>query len=179
MNIGFDLDNIFINNPPFIPNFVISKLYRKRTNGILEYRIPSQKEQLIRILSHYPLFRPAIKKNLQFLYRLPKENHKLFLISSRYGFLKSMTNKIVNKYKLDMVFDKLYFNTQNKQPHIFKSEIVSKLKLDVFVDDDLHLLKYISGKNNHTMLYWLNKKLDNNISNNIKAITNLTDILEK
>jgi hypothetical protein len=179
MNIGFDLDNIFINTPPLIPQSILERLYRKRSNGNLEYRIPSRKEQIIRIFSHHPLFRPGIKNNLQFLYNFPKENHKLFLVSSRYGFLESMTNRIINKYKFDKVFDALYFNIQNKQPHMFKTETINKLRLDAFVDDDLRLLKYIASKNNHIKLYWLNKKMDKIISGNIRAITKLVDILEK
>ena len=30
MNIGFDLDKVFIDTPPFIPKTVIEKLYKKK-----------------------------------------------------------------------------------------------------------------------------------------------------
>jgi len=180
MNIGFDLDRIFINTPPFIPAAIIERLYRKKSNGILLYRIPSRQEQIIRIISHHPLFRPGIKKNLTFVKSLAStNNNQLFLISSRFAFLKIQTDGIVKKYKLENIFQKLYFNFADIQPHIFKLEIIKKLKLDKFVDDDLYLLKYIASKNNHTKLYWLNKKLNKKISKNIRAITRISDIVDK
>ncbi len=180
MQIGFDLDNIFINTPPIIPHSVIERLYRGKTNGILKYRYPSKTEQLIRILSHSPFFRPAIKKNLSFVKSLSSDaGHSLYLISSRFSFLKKNTEAIVKKQKLEKIFNKLYFNYENQQPHLFKLETIKNLKLDKFVDDDLYLLKYIAGKNNHVKLYWLNKKINKKISNNIHGITSLSDVLIK
>jgi hypothetical protein len=176
MNIGFDLDNVFINTPPFVPHAVIERLYRKKANGILLYRIPSRKEQIIRMLSHYHPFRPVIKDNMQVLQNLPKSDHKLYLISSRFGFLRTITNQLVKKHKLDTIFDELHFNFDNRQPHIFKSDIINTLKLDKFVDDDLYLLKYIASKNNKIKLYWLNKKVQKKLSANITAITRLSDM---
>jgi hypothetical protein len=179
MNIGFDLDNIFINTPPLIPQSIIERLYRKKTNGELQYRIPSRKEQILRQFSHTPLFRQPIKKNLKILKNITKDSHGLYLISSRFGFLKNHTEKLVKKHKLGDIFHTLYFNFDNRQPHIFKSDIINKLKLDKYVDDDLHLIKYIASKNNHIKLYWLNKKVNKQISKNIKAVTDLADILSE
>jgi len=180
MQIGFDLDNVFVNTPPIIPHSVIERLYRGKTNGYLKYRYPSKTEQFIRVLSHNPLLRPTIKKNLNFVSSLSaKKDHELFLVSSRFAFLKKQTDGIVKKHKLEIIFQKLYFNFADIQPHIFKLEIIKKLKLDKFVDDDLYLLKYIASKNNHTKLYWLNKKLNKKISKNIRAITRISDIVDK
>jgi hypothetical protein len=144
---------------------------------VLIYRIPSKQEQIIRLASHYPLFRPPIKKNLAFLRSITKDGHTFYLISSRYEFLRNMTNRIIKKYKLDILFHKLFFNYENIQPHVFKSKMVNKLKLERYVDDDLHLLKYIAGRNNRIKLYWFNNKIDKQLSGNLKAITNLADIL--
>lgn len=179
MKIGFDLDNVFIGTPPLIPPTLIERLYRKKTNGILIYRIPSKTEQFIRQISHHPLIRPPKRKNLEFLNSISKETHTLYLISSRFDFLKKHTEKIVKKYKMDKLFNMLYFNYHNKQPHIFKQELIKSLNLEKYVDDDLHLLKYIASKNNRIKLYWLNKKINKKISGSIKAITKLSDILDK
>lgn len=155
MNIGFDLDRIFINTPPFIPGEIITKLYKKKDNGVLLYRIPSKPEQLFRRATHIPLFRPPIEENIEFLRSIPKKHNKLYLISSRYKFLEGVTNELIKKYNLDQVFDALYFNYENKQPHIFKNEVLKKLKLDVFIDDDLSLLQYVAKENPKTKFYWL------------------------
>lgn len=178
MRIGFDLDNIFINTPPIIPQSIIERLYRGKTNGELKYRYPSHAEQRIRIMSHAALLRPAIKKNIIFIKSLSKDSkHDLYLISSRFNFLKKQTEGIVKKHNLEQIFNKLLFNFENRQPHIFKLENIKKLELDKFIDDDLYLLKYIASRNNKTRLYWLNRKLNKNISKNIRAITQISDIL--
>ena len=52
MKIGFDLDKIFINTPPFVPISIINKFYKQRDNGILLYRIPTRPEQLFRKATH-------------------------------------------------------------------------------------------------------------------------------
>jgi hypothetical protein len=123
------------------------------------------------------MFRPPIKKNLTFLQTFAKSDNQLVLISSRYGFLRRTTNALVKKYKLDKLFKELYFNFDNKQPHLFKSEIINRLKLDAYIDDDLHLLKYVAARNNQVKLYWLNAKLNKKIGPNITAITDIRDLL--
>lgn len=178
MNIGFDLDRVFINYPPFVPGEVIEKFYKKKSNGVLLYRIPNRTEQMFRILLHHPLFRQPIKSNLAFLQTLPKDKHNLYLISSRFGFLKKRTDALVKKNQLDKVFNGLHFNFANQQPHIFKSEIIKKRKLDVYVDDDLSLLKYVAKHNPHTKFFWLNPKgRKHMITKNLFAITHLSDIV--
>ena len=178
MNIGFDLDNIFISTPPFIPKQIIDKLYKKKDNGDLLYRIPSVPEQILRHTSHIPIFRPAIRENLDFIKSIPKSNNKLFLISSRFKFLEKRTSKLVKKYGLDKIFDEMYFNFENMQPHIFKNNVLKKLNLDAYIDDDLSLLKHVSKENNKTKFYWLktfNKPYG--LPKNITAISKLKEIL--
>jgi hypothetical protein len=165
MTIGFDLDKIFIDTPPFIPNSVIQRMYRKKANGVLLYRIPSRPEQLFRRVTHMPLLRPPIQNNLEFLRNIPKEGNKLYLISSRYKFLESATNQLVKAYELDKIFDKLYFNYENKQPHIFKNEVLKKLKLDMYIDDDLALINHVAKDNPKTKFFWLETDGRTNVSN--------------
>ena len=129
MNIGFDLDKIFIDYPPFIPSGVIDKLYKKKANGVLLYRIPSKPEQMVRRLSHLPLLRPPIKDNIRFLKSISKEKNKLYLISSRFDFLRGITEKLMEKQGFDKVFDGMYFNFDNQQPHIFKKRCFKKTQI--------------------------------------------------
>lgn len=176
MNIGFDLDKVFIDFPPFIPAVVIDKLYKKKSNGILLYRIPKKPEQVIRTLSHHPLLRPPIKDNLAFLKQIARKNDKIYLISSRFSFLKQRTNHIIQQHNFDDLFDGMYFNFEDKQPHEFKNDIVRKLQIDILVDDDLPLLRYIEKHNPKIKLFWLNKNTQAKISKQIYAITNLSQI---
>lgn len=155
MRIGFDLDKIFVDYPPLIPDGIIDRLYRKKANGELLYRIPSRPEQFFRQLSHASYFRPPMKKNVAFLKSLSKKNYHLYLISSRFGFLQKQTESLMKKLELDQIFDEMYFNFENKQPHVFKNEILKQLHLDIYVDDDIYLLKYIAKENIKTSFFWL------------------------
>ncbi len=181
MRIGFDLDKVFINTPPLLPNAVINKFYKKRDNGILLYNIPARPEQLLRKAGHIPLLRPPIKENLTFLKNLSQENnHQLYLISSRFKFLEPETKQLVKRYQLDKIFDKLYFNYENKQPHKFKNEVLKKLDLDIFVDDDLSLVRYVAKDNPNTKFFWLdNRTKSSKLENNITAIAQLKQIFTK
>jgi len=177
MNIGFDLDGIFVNTPPFVPKIIIDKLYKDQDNGGLHYRIPNIIEQRIRVLSHLPPLRPAIGKNILTLQDLAKsQKHTLFLISSRFGFLKKRTEALVKKHGFDRIFKKLYFNYFNEQPHLFKHRILKEIKIDAFIDDDLSLLKYLARENPKIIFYWLNRTKNIKLMDNLYAICNLKQI---
>ncbi|MDO8620950.1 MAG: hypothetical protein Q7R31_01580 [Candidatus Levybacteria bacterium] len=177
MNIGFDLDKIFIDYPPFVPDGLIDRLYKKRANGELSYRIPSRVEQIIRLISHYSLFRPSIKKNIEIIKKLHRKNtNKYYLISGRFGFLKNRTDEVIKKYKFDKIFNGLYFNFANNQPHLFKQKIIIKLKINLYVDDDLQLLQYLSVKNPKVKFFWLNNKESRELEDNLFAIKDLSEM---
>ena len=110
MKIGFDLDKVFINTPIFIPSSIIEKLYKKRDNGVLIYRMPGRTEQIIRNISHLPILRPAMRGNLNFIRNLPRENNKFYLISSRFKFLEKRTKNLIQKHQLDKLLYEMFFN---------------------------------------------------------------------
>jgi len=177
MNIGFDFDKVFIDYPPLIPDYLFDRFYKKKANGTLMYRIPSRPEQVFRKLTHFSFLRPVIKENVLFLKTIPKKNNSLYLISSRFGFLEQLTQKLVCKHGFDQIFDGLFFNFNNLQPHLFKNEVIKHLRLDTYVDDDLPLLRYVARHNKKTRFFWLNKQKTGTITFNITAITDLTAIL--
>jgi hypothetical protein len=179
MNIGFDLDKVFIDYPPIFPSILFDKLYKKKDNGVLLYRIPTYPEQLVRKALHYPLLRPPIKTNLDFLRSIPKDKNKLYLISSRYKFLEGITSQLVKKHQLDSIFDGLYFNYENKQPHEFKNEVIKGLNLDLYIDDDLSLINYVAKHNRKTKFLWLNyRNHDKPKEKNVYSINQLNEIFK-
>lgn len=179
MNLGFDFDKIFIDYPPFIPATFINKIYKKKANGNLSYRIPRKPEQILRLITHYHHFRPPITKNLEFIKQLRSSfNHKNYLISSRFSFLKKTTESLIEKHSLEELFDGFYFNFRDQQPHIFKNQILQKLNINRYVDDDLHLLKYAASYNPKILFFWLNDKIKSNLSKNIIAITDISEMLK-
>lgn len=179
MNIGFDLDKIFIEYPFFLPDFLIDNTYKIILGNRIIYRIPSKPEQFLRLLLHYPLFRQPIHKNIEFVKNIYKKNaDNYFLITGRFGFLKNRTDEIIKKYGLDNVFKKIFINLNNEQPHIFKSAIIRQLKIDKYVDDDLYLLKYASKQNPQAKFFWLNKKINKPMGENLFAIKNISAMFE-
>lgn len=169
MKVGFDLDRVFIDYPPFVPGSVIDWLYRhspleiiiKKPNNKISYRIPTNNlEVAVRKLSHLPIFRPKIEKNIQFVKNFPQNPypHELFLISSRYKFLEQITWKLLESTGLRDFFKSIHLNLENEQPHKFKEKVIKELKLDVYIDDDLRLLRYLKNKFPKLKLLWYNPK---------------------
>jgi hypothetical protein len=179
MNVGFDLDKIFINTPPVVPGKIIEWFYKEKNSRKLKYRMPSRAEQIIRIFSHYPIFRLPIRKNINYLESLNLANkNNYFLISSRFKFLKSRTDELIKRFNFDKMFNGMYFNYSNLQPHEFKNEMIRKLNIDLFVDDDLQLLEYLTEKNIKTKFFWLNGKINKPLKKNLFAIKHISEIFK-
>lgn len=180
MNIGFDFDKIFVDYPPFIPDKLIDSLYKEKSNGVLSYRIPSKPEQFLRLLTHYSILRPPIWENIRFVKNhSDKKSDKLYLISSRFSFLKGRTESLLIQYGLANVFEGMFFNFDNKQPHMFKEEMLQKLAIDRYVDDDLSLLKFLARRNENILFYWFNDKEAKSLDSNLFAISELSDIIKR
>ncbi|MGD8744031.1 MAG: glycosyltransferase family 4 protein [Candidatus Woesebacteria bacterium] len=151
--IGFDLDGVIIGKPPLIPKKLIEYLYRGRINKRLSYRFPGKVEMLIRWLSHSPFVRTPINENVNILRKISKNKDiELYAISGRYQFLKERTDQWLKAYKLEGCFKKVYLNEDNKQPHLFKKNLVEKLKLDYFVEDDPLVVGYLKKKTKNAQI---------------------------
>lgn len=178
MKIGFDLDGIFIDKPPFIPKTIIERLYVKDMKQ-LTYRIPSRLEQVIRKAAHYPLFRPPITPNIRLLLRQAKQNiHQYYLVSGRFGFLQSETEHILKKHGLDGIFAIRYINNDNAQPHLFKNTMLKKLAIHRYVDDDLPLLNFLAQNNKKIIFFWLNTNVNKHMQSNLIAISRLAKVFQ-
>ncbi len=156
INIGIDIDGIFVDKPPLVPARVINYLYRKTNNKSLEYKIPlNYFDKKIRIISHLKIFRPIIKNNLNWL----KENSSntninIFIVSGRYSFLENRTKKLLKNNGIVLKNERIKLNTKDIQPHIFKDQIVKNLNIDYMIDDDIFMLKYLSTLNPNTTFVW-------------------------
>ncbi len=177
--IAFDFDGVFVNHPPLIPKALIESLYKVHTNR-LAYRFPNKIEQKIRVLSHYPNLRPSIKINMLALPKISKTNNELLLISSRFSFLKGKTESWDKKNHIFKFFRTVLFNYNDKQPHIFKDEMIKKEKVNKFIDDDLDLLIFLSEKNPQVEFFWLEElKKPIDLPSNVIHINNLEEFYQK
>lgn len=179
MNIAFDLDRIFINYPPLVSTSVIDWFYKNRRSQVLSYNIPySYPAKLLRRLTHVSTLRPPIKKNVVFLHHFAKQfpSHKLFLISSRYQFLENLTKKLLEKNNISIIFSKIYLNTKNEQPHFFKEKAIKEQNIELYIDDDLELLKYLQKTCPKTKLLWYNPGYSQTEETEITTIKDLSEI---
>lgn len=185
MIIGFDFDKVFIDYPPFIPDKLIDLLYKGRLNTKkkeLHYRFPGLIERRIRLISHHHFFRRQIKENVRVLKSISKQrNVKTYLISSRFSFLEEATKKIIDRYKIEKYFQKIFFNFSDNQPHEFKEELIKKLKIEKYVDDDLDLSLYLAKKIPQLNVYWLSdsRREVKTLPKNVIHIRNLKEFVEK
>lgn len=180
MKIGIDFDKVFVSLPPLVPPSIIDMFYKKKT-ATLTYRMPGAIEKKIRALSHSTLFRHPLKENIESLIEISKKNPEIYLISSRFSFLKEQTDLWLRDQKIEKYFKKMYFNFEDKQPHIFKDEIIKKLGIDIFIDDDLDLLMYLNEKNSKIKLYFLtDKKIpQSSLNKNIQQVYDLEEFYKK
>lgn len=144
IRVGFDFDGVIVNKPPLISKKLVEILFKGCRKG-LHYRFPGSKiEQLIRKLSHFYLFRPPFRKNLELIKELgKKEGYKLYLVTSRYSFLEKETYNWIKKRELNNIFSKYILNTKDEQPHVFKKEALKKLNLDYYFEDDPLIVDFL------------------------------------
>lgn len=179
MNLGFDFDKIFINYPPFVPQWLIEKIYKKNEGLNLSYRIPGRFEQKIRQLFHTQFLRSPIKENILALKDIAKTNeHQLFLVSSRFSFLRKQTETIAKAYGLSVLFKEMHFNFENIQPHEFKNKMIKLKKIKRYIDDDLPLLKFLAENNPDVIFFWLNSKIEGKIKNNLFSVKEIKEIIK-
>lgn len=172
--IALDLDGVIIGRPPCISKSVIEYLYRDHSKKNLSYRFPSFLEQQIRKLSHLPFVRSPMTENLELVKDLDLNKNQLLVISGRFGFLKDLTYRWLDKYQIREKFKQVYLNTDNLQPHLFKEKMLSKIKVDLFVDDDFETLTYLASRFPRIQFYYYSE--GNHHETNLKNVTKITDL---
>jgi FMN phosphatase YigB (HAD superfamily) len=180
IKIAFDLDGVIVDTPPLIPKSLLELLFRGTTKEVLHYRFPKSKiERLIRKISHFYLFRPPINKNIEFIKELAKnKSYKLYLISGRYSFIKAETENWLNKREIAAMFDRVYLNLNDEQPHLFKERILKEVKPQIFIDDDDLLLNYLIPKFEEITIYHfsLDPAKKTKLPSRAKTVTSLTEV---
>jgi len=178
IKVAFDLDGVIVDKPPLIPKKLLEYLFRGNHDiNHLHYRYPKTRlEIFVRKLSHFYLFRPPIKNNIDFIKNLAKDpKYEIFILSARYSFLKDETANWLKKRKIDFLFKKVMINLENKQPHLYKEERLKEINPAVFVDDDYLLADYLVNQNLKTKIYCLPGR-NCGQCNKAKSISSLTQM---
>lgn len=166
LRIGFDFDGVIAYNPLRIfrgPAMTARNLFRKKEDPI--FPVPHSKTfQMLWSLAHETSYFPS--QGLTELKKLMKENKiEAYLVTGRYSFLESSLNKWLKKHGLDGLFTGIYLNKKNQQPHKFKEEMIEKLKLEAFVEDNWDIVEYLANrfkKPRPVAIHWIYNILDRN-----------------
>ncbi|HRN69802.1 MAG TPA: hypothetical protein PLS49_01345 [Candidatus Woesebacteria bacterium] len=174
LKVGFDLDGVLLYNPAriFRPITIAFKsvLPKKKKNGSVHFYYPkSSLEQLIWKIVHWSSMFPA--SGITDIEQLAKEGKiEPYIITSRYDSLKDDFENWLNKMNAHVIFKETFHNKLNKQPHHFKVEMINKLGLDYFVEDNWDIVQHIN-KNTKTKGIWITNLFDKHIPYDLKYMS--------
>lgn len=166
LRVGFDLDGVILYNPVRtlrpISHFISTLIFKKKQTSFYIPRTPFEK--FMWYLLHKTSFIPA--RGLNDLKKLVDERRvEAYLITGRYSSLTHDFEKWMKKIKADKHFVAWMHNVKNKQPHHFKTDMIQKLKLDVFVEDNWDIVRNLAStrKGSNAKIFWITNFLDRNI----------------
>ena len=132
---------------------------------------------MIRKITHFYLFRPPIKQNIEFIKEIAKNSkYEIYAVSGRYLFLKRETEKWFEKRKIKNLFKKVYLNVENEQPHLFKEKKLKEIGAQIFIDDDEILAGYLADRSKNIKIFCLSNS--DGISKSTTRIHSLASCLK-
>ena len=185
LKVGFDLDGVLLYNPAriFRPIIYFIKKYILKRNTNQFYYPKNKLEQLIWLFLHKSSLFPA--PGVKEIKQLIKEKKiKAYVISARYESLKEDFLFWKKKIDPENLFSSWYYNEKNNQPHLYKEKMIKKLNLDIFVEDNWDIVKYLKTQNSKlksgkkTKIFWIYNLLDRNIKYWYK-FSSLKEVIKK
>ncbi|MFA6081520.1 MAG: hypothetical protein WC741_03885 [Patescibacteria group bacterium] len=167
LKVGFDLDGVILYNPiRFIRP--IAKLFKPIKSLLLKQNLDSfyfpksKLEQFLFRLLHKTSFKPdSALFNIKQLVK--NKRIKAYIVTGRYGFLKSDYETWLKKINAKKIFEKCYQNTDDLQPNKFKEKMIKKLDLDIYIEDNWDIVEKLKIKNKKLKIFWITNILDKNI----------------
>lgn len=163
LKVGFDLDGVLLYNPARIVRPIISLLKKKNIcieRKEMEFYVPQPgMGQLMWELLHKSscFLAPGFEQIKQ----LKEEGSiKPYLITARFGHLQADYEKWKKKMKADELFEACYMNDEDEQPHLFKERLIKELKLDVFIEDNWDIVRYLANSVKRSRVIWVSNVLD-------------------
>lgn len=170
IRVGLDFDGVVAYNPFRIVRPIVA-FTKKRLYGEqkLKFWYPTKKwQQFLWLVAHESSVFPAF--GIKLLRKMVAQNRiEIHLITARYSFLDDHLNKWLGKKRLRHLFKSINLNKNDEQPHIFKEKIISKYRLDYFVEDNLDIVRYLNEnsklktQNSKLKIFWIYNVLDRDI----------------
>lgn len=171
LKIGFDLDGVLLYNPARIVRPIIVRFKKIFLPAeVNKFHLPKTSfQKLIWNFLHKSSFMAA--DGIDDIKMLVNEKKiEAFIVSARYDSLKEDFNKWLKILEARKYFAGIYYNDDDEQPQYFKEKMIKKLKLDVFVEDNWDIVKYLNFKFkiSNLKLLWIYNFLDRNINYQLK-----------
>lgn len=162
IKIGVDFDGVLVYNAFRILRAPV-KWFKREVLGIrrLTFFVPQNWwQKWIWIIVHESSVFPA--NGVELLKKLKNRGgYEFHLVTGRYGFLKSNLYQWLERHDLISVFASVNVNENYDQPHLFKEKVVTKLRLDYYLEDNLDIVEYLRQKKSVKVL-WIYNILDRN-----------------
>ena len=142
MRIGIDFDNTLVNTD------VIVNMFMKK-NNIKKFKNEEQKTIFFKKYINEMMDYITLKDDaIEVLNRLSKK-HELFLITARSNYYSNNLVDLTKKYMKDnkIPIQNMYFDNQ------LKSSISLELKIDLFIDDDISVIKDLNNHGIKTLIF--------------------------
>ena len=164
LRVGFDLDGVILYNPARIARPIVAVIKRfllKKKK--LKFYVPQSKWE--RLMWHWfhksSLF---VASGFDEVRTLAKENViEPYIITARYSFLKEDFEKWLNKMKTVEYIKKSIHNQFDDQPHLYKEKMVREHNLDVFIEDNLDIVKHLAATFPDKVIIWVYNIMDKNV----------------
>ena len=91
-----------------------------------------------------------------------------YIITGRYSFLKDDFESWLKKIDAKSFIKEWYYNKHDEQPHFYKENLVNKLGLDIFIEDNWDIVEHLnktSVKHNPNLkVFWIYNMFDKGIN---------------
>ncbi|MBI5620011.1 hypothetical protein HY950_03560 [Candidatus Gottesmanbacteria bacterium] len=81
------------------------------------------------------------------------------LVTARFSFMQNNLNQWLHRRGMHNVFSGIILNTRDEQPHLFKERIINAKRFDYFIEDNLDIVRYLTGRTK-TNVFWIYNILD-------------------
>lgn len=164
LRVGFDLDGVILYNPARVVRPLVAlikkNLLKKKK---LKFYVPQSKHErlLWRVFHWSSLFISPGFREIEEMVR--RGEIEAYLVTARYSFLEKDFNHWLERSGAKKFFKAWYHNEHDNQPHLYKEDKVRSLNLDVFVEDNLDIVKHLHKTFPDRHVIWIYNVLDRNV----------------
>lgn len=160
LRVGFDLDGVLLYNPARtvrLPVSIVTRILFKK-KGVKFYIPTKPHEKFIWHIFH--LSSLFVEPGVEIIDQLVKEKKiQAHIVTARFSFLENDLLRWEHKLDKNNTFTSINYNKNDEQPHIFKEKMIKKLNIDIFVEDNIDIVRHLKATTN-AQIYWIYNIVD-------------------